>query len=592
MTTFTVPWTDRNGVPQHTDITQSDGAPNPSLPIVLLLHGMGGDIEHMYNPGHSPGMNFDLDFVPPLTIDRGWHGYPNVGIWGLATSPTKPVSGLQGAIAQSGFLTLNYAQLAPFGNLAVPLEEINAVVRALFSRFNKRIIFVCHSRGGLLVRLFLQSNRSDVNLLSRIAGIVTLHTPHQGSEVADFAAKVHKAVQDLRPFAQVSPPLQLVLDQIDAQVTNPAIGEMSPTGPFLTSLRNSEATPLPIPIPIHTFGGTNPRLLNAWPCVFDALSALPQWNWPPFHWTTIQLPESVVHVLDGTPASLVSPEERPGGDVLVTDVRSHLPGEASHHTNAVHHAAALWDPTIQNQVRDILGAMVSQATFVSQSLPQTMSVGAAYPVSITVLNTGTSTWMSGGSYPFRLGAQNPQDNLVWGVNRRDVPAPVPPGSQVTFNFNITAPSAVGYYHFQWRMLQENVEWFGASTPDYFIRVGQVTPVATPVVSSLAVSPSSVASGRTVAITVALSAPAPAAGLPVTLTSSNSSALTTPYTLTVPPNASSGTVNVLVLPVSSPVAVTLTAINGATATAQLTVTPAVAQYPYGSHMMAGVGASLL
>jgi hypothetical protein len=72
---------------------------------------------------------------------------------------------------------LNYAQLAPNGNLAVPLEEINAVVRALFTRFNKRIIFFCHSRGGLLVRLFLQSNRSDLNLLSRMAGIVTLHSP-------------------------------------------------------------------------------------------------------------------------------------------------------------------------------------------------------------------------------------------------------------------------------------------------------------------------------------------------------------------------------------------------------------------------------
>jgi hypothetical protein len=232
--------------------------------------------------------------------------------------------------------------------------------------------------------------------------------------------------------------------------------------------------------------------------------------------------------------------------------------------------------------------MVSQASFVSQSLPQTMSVGVTYPVSITMRNTGSSTWMSGGSYPFRLGTQNAQDNLVWGVNRRDVPGPVPPGSQVTFNFNITAPSAVGYYHFQWRMLQESVEWFGATTPDYFIRVGQVTPV----VSSLAVSPTSVASGRTVAITVNLSAPAPAAGLSVTLTSSNSAALTAPYTLTVPANSSSATVNVLALPVSSPAPVTLTAINGATATAQLTVTPAVAQYPYGSHMTAGVGGSLL
>ena len=38
---------------------------------------LGRDINHR----SDPGMNFDFDFVPPLTIDRGWHGYPNVGIW-------------------------------------------------------------------------------------------------------------------------------------------------------------------------------------------------------------------------------------------------------------------------------------------------------------------------------------------------------------------------------------------------------------------------------------------------------------------------------------------------------------------------------
>jgi hypothetical protein len=64
MTAFTVSWTDHTGAPQHTDITQSDNIPDPSLPIVLLLHGMGGDINHMSVRGSSPGMNFDLDSTP------------------------------------------------------------------------------------------------------------------------------------------------------------------------------------------------------------------------------------------------------------------------------------------------------------------------------------------------------------------------------------------------------------------------------------------------------------------------------------------------------------------------------------------------
>jgi len=103
-------------------------------------------------------------------------------------------------------------------------------------------------------------------------------------------------------------------------------------------------------------------------------------------------------------------------------------------------------------------------------------------------NTDSSTWMSGGSYPFRLGTRNPR----------------------------------------------------ATTPDYFIYVGQVAPV----VSSLTVSPKPVASGRTVAMTAALSA---TADLSVTLTSSNSFALTPPCTITVPANSSSSTDQLTVAP---------------------------------------------
>ena len=71
-------------------------------------------------------------------------------------------------------------------------------------------------------------------------------------------------------------------------------------------------------------------------------------------------------------------------------------------------------------------------------------------------------------------------------------------------------------------------------------------------------------------------------------------LSPPSTITVPAKRIEGvTINVMAFAVPLALAaVTLTAINGATATAQLAVTPAVAQYPYGSRVTAGVGGSLL
>ena len=111
----------------------------------------------------------------------------------------------------------------------------------------------------------------------------------------------------------------------------------------------------------------------------------------------------------------------------------------------------------------------NQAVFVSQTVPATMTPGQAYPVSVTVQNTGTTTWTIANHY--RLGAQNPQDNTIWGLARVELPNDVAPGDTVTFNFTVTAPSTPGTYNFQWQMLQEFVEWFGGQTPNVVVADG-------------------------------------------------------------------------------------------------------------------------
>src|SRR5205814_1785464 len=84
------------------------------------------------------------------------------------------------------------------------------------------------------------------------------------------------------------------------------------------------------------------------------------------------------------------------------------------------------------------------ATYVSQTVPGVMLAGQPYNVSLTINNTGTNTWAVGNYF---LGAQNPQDSQVWGISRVWLPAAVAPGSSVTFNFTVTAPSTPGTYNF-------------------------------------------------------------------------------------------------------------------------------------------------
>lgn len=102
----------------------------------------------------------------------------------------------------------------------------------------------------------------------------------------------------------------------------------------------------------------------------------------------------------------------------------------------------------------------NNAEYVTQSVPLTMYAGESYNVSVTMRNTGNTTWPAGSV--FKLGSQNPQDNMYWGLNRVPLTQPVAPGGQVTFNFTVSAPGT-GKWNFQWRMVQEGVEWFGAQT---------------------------------------------------------------------------------------------------------------------------------
>src|SRR5437762_4265043 len=93
------------------------------------------------------------------------------------------------------------------------------------------------------------------------------------------------------------------------------------------------------------------------------------------------------------------------------------------------------------------------AQFIFQSAATTMTAGLRYNVSVTMRNTGTTTWSA--AHLYRLGSQNPQDNGNWGKNRIYLPKDTPPNDEVTFNFPASAPFGTPLtttaVNFQWQM---------------------------------------------------------------------------------------------------------------------------------------------
>jgi RHS repeat-associated protein len=101
------------------------------------------------------------------------------------------------------------------------------------------------------------------------------------------------------------------------------------------------------------------------------------------------------------------------------------------------------------------------ATGITISAPATMAPGARAYVTVTVPNTGTTTWMAGlTTYPYLIGSKNPENNSTWGLNRVALGSNVYPSGQASFGFWITAPSTPGTYSFSWEMVREGLHWFG------------------------------------------------------------------------------------------------------------------------------------
>ncbi len=98
------------------------------------------------------------------------------------------------------------------------------------------------------------------------------------------------------------------------------------------------------------------------------------------------------------------------------------------------------------------------AIVLDNTIPSTQYAGRPVSVTVTVRNTGSTTWSEAAAY--RLGAVNDSDPFT-ADNRVRLPAgvTVAPGQTYTFDFVMTAPAA-GSYLTDWRMVHDGTGWFG------------------------------------------------------------------------------------------------------------------------------------
>jgi pimeloyl-ACP methyl ester carboxylesterase len=398
------------------------------LPVVILLHGLGGTSGDMTAPATArPGLAYDLNATYPLYTGAGFHFTPPlVPVQGFfLDAAVMTLTSWRDALNSFGFTTVDYSQSGP--TIAADAAELAAIAVALAGDqrlAGMRFAIVAHSRGGLVARNFLTTSLTNAALagfMARMTTLVTLHSPHTGSGLANLGMTVDgllAGIQVAFSGAGLAPPP--FLGTLRAMVTSPAIAELAVGSPTLAGIAAME----PVPgVVYRTFGGTSTQFVRLWANVFTPDSGIPlPVPWPWFHWgTTPVLVGALLDPLTFLPAAVLSgvplvtelitaltqlaattPELQDGaGDVLVTDAHARLPFEASHGTNPINHADALWDAGLQAQVLAILtqlrnptvtGHATAQLNPLARpGVSTTYRVTAADAVTGTALTSGTVT---------------------------------------------------------------------------------------------------------------------------------------------------------------------------------------------------------
>ncbi len=114
------------------------------------------------------------------------------------------------------------------------------------------------------------------------------------------------------------------------------------------------------------------------------------------------------------------------------------------------------------------GAVDDAAVASVTGLPSKMAAGGTATVTVTMSNTGTTTWSSPAGY--NLGSWDRSGKDRWDVRRASVPGSVAPNETVDFTFAVTAPETPGVHPFTWRMVRDPGGWFGAHTADVSVTV--------------------------------------------------------------------------------------------------------------------------
>lgn len=355
----------------------------PTRPAILLFHGLHGTANAWMSPADDPGVGgyfYDFRDTPPQVREES--STPNEGIFKVGKSDRSAAkvnaNNWFGFLVSQNFTVATWTQpLETFDQAYPSAQEAYAQFLSVTQAMNPAppppVALLGHSRGGLLIRKLLNDYQGSGG---RVKWVITLHSPHSGSELAQAPEKLRTdvetlcstpiVVEGLEPWAATTSVMcygsleSFIKDQLkDGQ------RELAPGGHVVSEVVAGETRLQGVTY--FTFGGTSPTYLRFYAWLLTPSSGVPQFkcdhSLPPncevyFEWkaNASELP-GISPMFNALPDHFV-PEITPGkGDGLVADARARLPFESIHITDQLNHAEVLWDRNLQEQIVQILSGV-------------------------------------------------------------------------------------------------------------------------------------------------------------------------------------------------------------------------------------------
>ncbi|NWJ95400.1 MAG: hypothetical protein HXX20_06405 [Chloroflexi bacterium] len=345
-------------------------------PLVVLVHGIGGNFRHWADP-ISLNVNdtwlFDLNAHPPPSTNGIAMSPPQQP--GSATSWTQVLN-------HNKVSYINFSQAQSGGLLEFAVAELVTILttleRTILGPYEQDVatnggevpplIIVAHSRGGLVTRAALKQLGSAG--VPHLRKVITLCTPHHGSYMPklsndynnilqnqlDFSSLGHSLPDPLRNFMQhkVNQTLtnlanmvrDALLHSFGTLAQSTGFDELIPNSATLQNLAQDEQ-PL-AGVQYFSFGGSNPTFVNMFICIAGQS----------IHLLGISSP-FLVDLLGKVPeivANYGGLAELDHGDSAVSLTSSHWPSPymASHQDFHLNHMQALIDLPLEEAVLEII----------------------------------------------------------------------------------------------------------------------------------------------------------------------------------------------------------------------------------------------